>query len=284
MRITPLLFTKIVLNVLIANIAFSQNAPTCHSASPSEFANLAGDKQFIDVHQEPAIQFQEEPAGEMITFPTPDGLTGKGYLVESRQSSKLFLFIFHEWYGLNSHVKNEADRFGESLPDVNVLAIDLYDGKIAENREMAGEYMQAVDNNRALSVISGAAEFTGDEGMIATLGWCFGGGWSLQASLELGSKSKACIIYYGMPEKDTARLAMLQAPVLGIFASKDSWINGAIVNDFENKLETLGKKFQLHTYEAEHGFANPSNSIFDEASTADAWARSLDFIMEYLRE
>lgn len=281
-----LCFILIAFLVLPNTIIKAQKEPSCHSEAPSSFAALADDSQFREVHQLPGklIWQEEEERGQYVEFATPDSSTGRAYLINSNSESNVFLFLFHEWYGLNEFVKKEAEYFVDNLPDVNVLAIDLYDGKVAENREQAKELMQGVNNDRALAIILGAASYIGEEGIIGTIGWCFGGGWSLQSSIELGAKSKACVIYYGMPEKDESRLNMLRAKVLGIFASQDAWINAEVTNDFEQKLDKLGKPFELHTFDAAHGFANPSNSIFDEAATEAAKSKTLAFLLENLRQ
>ena len=45
--------------------------------------------------------------------------------------------------------------------------------------------MQSVNQERALNIVSGAIDFAGKDAKIGTIGWCFGGGWSLQASIML---------------------------------------------------------------------------------------------------
>jgi hypothetical protein len=74
----------------------------------------------------------ENPAGSMVEFATIDGKQGRGYLVKSANpKSKKYIFLFHEWWGLNDYIKREADKIAADLKDVNVLAIDLYDGNVA---------------------------------------------------------------------------------------------------------------------------------------------------------
>jgi carboxymethylenebutenolidase len=41
----------------------------------------------------------------------------------------------------------------------------------------------------------------GKSAKIGTIGWCFGGGLSLQASLTAGKQAAATVMYYGMPEE-----------------------------------------------------------------------------------
>jgi carboxymethylenebutenolidase len=82
----------------------------------------------------------------------------------------------------------------------------------------------------------------GPKAHIATIGWCFGGGWSLQTSLLAGKKAVACVMYYGMPEQDVNKLKTLNADVLGNFANKDQWINPKVVAKFDADMKAAGKK------------------------------------------
>jgi carboxymethylenebutenolidase len=98
--------------------------------------------------------------------------------------------------------------------------------------------MQAVKTERAESILKGALALSKGN-KIATIGWCFVGGWSLQTGILPGNQAKACVMYYGMPEKYLERLSMLKTDVLGVFASKDKWINNEVVNQFKKDLNSL---------------------------------------------
>jgi len=53
---------------------------------------------------------------------------------------------------------------------------------------------------------------------------------------------------------------------------------GATVEEFLAALKQAGVKEEIHSYDAEHAFANPSNPIYDEKSAADAWQHVLAFL------
>lgn len=86
-----------------------------------------------------------------------------------------------------------------------------------------------------------------------------------------GDRSKACVIFYGMPEKDQEKLKSLEAPVLGIWASKDGWINEEVVSDFDANMKGLNKYFTSKTYDADHAFANPSSPRYSEEASKEAF-------------
>ena len=66
--------------------------------------------------------------------------------------------------------------------------------------------------------------------------------------------------------------------MLGQFAEKDGWINHPMVDPFDANLKKLGKKHEIHWYDADHAFANPSGQHYEKKDAALAWSRSLDFL------
>ncbi|HMR42265.1 MAG TPA: dienelactone hydrolase family protein [Saprospiraceae bacterium] len=261
--------------------------PAC-SDSPSGaenqegMAKFASDSNFQNAHEQPAkLDFQGK--GEIVKFPTSDGKEGSAYVLRSEQNPANVLFVFHEWWGLNDYVKREAERLFGQLDNTMVIAPDLYDGQIADNPDAAGKLMQSVTEARAKAIIEGAFGLGGDNASVATVGWCFGGGWSLKAAIMAGDKSKACVMYYGMPVEKAAELAPLKTDVLGIFAKKDNWINEQVVGNFEKLAKATGKKVDVHWYDADHAFANPSSPRYNEAAATEANTLALNYLKEKLK-
>lgn len=244
---------------------------------------LASDKKFVMAHANPRPYHFQSSIGKAITYTLADGTTANGFEFKAKKPTKNWLFVIHEWWGLNDFVKHESEKLYTDLGDVNVLDLDLYDGKVASTREDAGKYMQAVKEDRAVAIIKGAIAHVGPQARIATIGWCFGGGWSLQTALLTGKQSVATVMYYGMPEQDVNKLKALHSDVLGNFANKDGWINPKVVAKFDADMKAVGKKLYLHQYEADHGFANPSNPIYDSAATKDAYENTLAFLKPRLK-
>ena len=118
-------------------------------------------------------------------------------------------------------------------------------------------------------------------GKIGTIGWCFGGGWSLNTSLA--TPVDGTVIYYGNVKKSAAQLASLKSPVLGHFGTLDKSINKEMVSGFEAAMKEAGKTdLAVHWYEANHAFANPTGSRYDEEDAALAWQRTLAFFKQHL--
>jgi carboxymethylenebutenolidase len=246
------------------------------------FAMLANDQYFVGGHDAP-LPYTYAGEGEMIEFKTPDGKSGKGFEIRSATPSNKYLLVYQEWWGLNDYIKKEAARFAEEMPGVNVLAVDLYDGRVAGSPEEAGKIMQSINTDRAIAIVKGAQMHAGPKAQIASVGWCFGGGWSLQSALLGGKQTVGCVMYYGMPEKDVAKLKTLNSDVLGLFAEQDKSISPEVVAQFEKNMAAAGKKVTVKEYPAVHAFANPSNPKYDKALAEDAHQRALTYLKARLK-
>ncbi|MDB5110072.1 MAG: dienelactone hydrolase family protein [Mucilaginibacter sp.] len=277
------LFLLITL-VFFTVFAFSQSKMACCNQSATrQFAMLAASKNFVMSHKVPKAFHFQSSIGKPITFKTPDGKESTAYELKAKTPTNNYLLVIHEYWGLNDFIKRESEKLYNDLGNVNVIALDLYDGKIATTREDAGKFMQQVKDDRAQAIIKGAIAYAGPKARIATIGWCFGGGWSLQASLLAGKQDVACVMYYGMPEKSIERLKTLNTDVLGNFANKDQWINTKVVAQFEADMKTAGKKLYVHQYDADHAFANPSNPSYDSEATKNAYAYTIAYLKPRLK-
>jgi carboxymethylenebutenolidase len=260
----------------------AQQMSCCSIDATESFSRHASDKNFVKSHDEPIPFTYISDKGKDIQFQTADGKKAHGWEVKAEKKTPYYLFVIHEWWGLNDYIKQEAEKLANDL-GLNVIALDLYDEKVATTREDATKFMQATSKERAMSIIQGAYDYAGKNAKVFTIGWCFGGGWSLQASLMGGKQAVGCIMYYGQPEKDLERLKTLSPDVLGIFGNKDQWPSPAVVDEFAANMEKAGKKLILKRYEATHAFANPSNPNFDKEATADAYTHVKAFVKERMK-
>jgi len=203
--------------------------------------------------------------------------------VKASKPTKNYVFMIHEWWGLNDYIKQEAEKLQMELGNVTVIALDLYDMKVATNPTDAGKFMGELKPERAMVIINGAIAYAGNSANIYTIGWCFGGGWSLQASLLAAKQSKGCVMYYGQPEKDLTKLKNLNSDVLFVAAFQDQWINKEVVSAFEQEMKSAGKKLTVKSYDADHAFANPSNPKFNKEFAADAHMLAVSFLKERMK-
>ena len=246
------------------------------------FAMLATEKDFSGGHDAP-LPYSYTGEGKLIEFKTSDGQAGHAFEIKSAKPSNKYLFVIHEWWGLNDYIKKEAAMYAQEMPGVNILALDLYDGQVAATPEEAGKLMQGVKTERATAIIKGAQQYAGAKAQFASIGWCFGGGWSLQSALLGGKQTVGCVMYYGMPEKDVAKLKGLNSDVLGLFADQDKWINPEVVKQFEKDMVAAGKKVTVKEYPADHAFANPSNPKYNKELANDAHQKALVYLKTRLK-
>ena len=245
-----------------------------------QFKAEASTTSFAMMHDNPLPYTVADPLGKPVSFKAADGSTAMGYEIRSKKKSNKWLFVIQEWWGLNDYIKNESETFYKDLGDVNVIALDLYDGKIAATADSAMKLIQSAKTERLESIFKGAIAYAGTDAKIYTVGWCFGGMWSLQSTLLAGKQAAGCVMYYGRPENNIEKLKTLNCDVIGFFGNKDRSPSPEVVNKFEADMQTAGKKLIAHKYDAGHGFANPSNPVFNKEAAADAHAKAVAFLKE----
>ena len=270
--------------IALSAINFTQAQHSCCVVANSNqsFAMLTQDQKFIDTHLNPDPFTLENKMGKEFSFKTYDGKDGYAYEIKATTATNNYVFVIHEWWGLNDYIKLEAEKIYKTLGNVNVIAIDLYDQKVAAVKDSAAKYMQSVKTERAENIINGVLNYVGKNANIATIGWCFGGGWSMQATLLAGKQSKACVMYYGAPEENMDKLKTLNAPVFFVWPEQDQWINKALVSKFESNMKKANKSLEIKAYDADHAFANPSNPKYSKVFADDAFKLSMEFIKKNL--
>ena len=227
-----------------------------------------------------------------VEYVTIDGQAINGYYARPEGESQPLpgIIAIHEWWGLNENIEAMARRLaGEGY---QVLAVDLYNGQTATTPEAASQLVQEVANNPfgAEANISRAYNYLVKEkqaNAIASIGWCFGGSWSLETALLFPQELDAAVIYYGgqIGEATTEELATLEMPILGIFGAEDSSIPVETVKELESTLEELGKEAEIQIYEnAGHAFANPSGQNYVPEAAQKAWSETTAFLAENLKQ
>ncbi len=242
---------------LVAGGAWASDAPRPqdHEFNPNMPAHLLG-------HDE--------------TLRTADGTPFKAYVTGDPKARRGILLV-HEWWGLNDHIRAWADRFARL--GYRAVAVDLYNGKSTTDPKVAGQLMKSVDPAVADTKLKAALESLKAPGRkLATIGWCFGGGYSLRATLQDPAAVSATVIYYGQLITDQDKLKTLHGPVLGIFAEKDHWISPDKVAAFETAMVKAGKHVEVHSYWADHAFANPSGERYNSLAAREAWQVVKDFL------
>jgi carboxymethylenebutenolidase len=238
----------------------------------------ASQNAFGQMHLSPVKVDAADLMGKMIQFNTADGKQASGYYIAPKKKSKKWLIVIQEWWGLNDNIKMEADKYFKELENFQVLAVDMYDGKVAATPDSAMKISRGADPVRMTTILQGAMQHAGNDASIYSVGWCFGGMWSLQTAILAGNQAKGTIMFYGRPETNMDKLKSIQCDILGFFGNLDRSPSPAMVSEFEKNMETAGKKLTTFKYEAGHGFANPSNPSFNKTATEDSFAKAIAFL------
>jgi carboxymethylenebutenolidase len=212
-----------------------------------------------------------------------------GYLAMPQDAAEPLpgIIVIHEWWGLNDNIKAMTRQLaGEGYV---ALAVDLYGGATAETPDAAQALMSALvaEPELARRNLSQAYDYLEKYAFaprIASIGWCLGGGWSLQTALQYPDALDAMVMYYGQVLTDRERLATLNVPVLGFFGGEDASIPVQDVRTFRSTLQDLGKNAEiLIVPRVGHAFANPSGGNYNEQAASEAWSATLKFLERHLK-
>ncbi len=220
---------------------------------------------------------------EEVTLTTQGGKKVAAALALPQRTPAPAVLLVHEWWGLNDQIKSVAAELAKE--GYVSLAVDLYDGQSSKTPDGARALMQQVDRGEATDTLTSWVAWLRAHDqttqMLGTVGWCFGGGWSLNASIA--APVDATVVYYGQVSRTADDLKSLKGPVLGHYATRDNWITQDMVSGFETAMKAAGKTYESHWYEADHAFANPTNARYDEEDAKLAWQRTLAFYAAHLR-
>jgi len=208
-----------------------------------------------------------------------------GYLVKPvGQGEFPGIIMIHEWWGLNDNIKEMAQKLASH--GYVVLTVDLYEGHVATTSEEARELIASFDQNSGIQNMNSAVTYLQENHnpeSLGSIGWCFGGGQSLNLALN-NQNMDATIIYYGQLVTDSETLSTINWPVLGIFAELDQGITIDKVKNFESALNELDIQNDIHIYSnVDHAFANPSGERYAPLESQDAWQKTLKFLNENLK-
>ena len=270
-----------------------QSVNNGNTKNVTELSKLNGKNSSITLENKTVNYF--ENANGYLVYPISTTTTLQS--VESNISTDInndtfpAVVMIHEWWGLNENIKNMAESLAKE--GYVVLAVDLYNGQVANTTESAQNLVSKVRENPSESInnLQHAVRYLAslenvNSSKIASLGWCFGGGQSLQLALntEPGYPLAATIIYYGNLVSDQESLSKIKWPVLGIFGDRDKSIPVDSVKQFEDALNTNGITNEIYIYKGVgHAFANPSGDNYAPQETQDAWQKTVSFLEKYVK-
>ena len=144
---------------------------------------------------------------------------------------------------------------------------------IAETEKLLKGAVQALLDNEACASAN-----------VGVVGFCMGGQLALLAG-ALNTRVGAVADYYGIHPAVSVDFSVLKAPVLGIFAENDEFVNAAAVEALEEALEKAGKQMTKHLYKGvQHAFFNNTRpDVYNADAAKDAWTKTVAFFNQHLK-
>ena len=226
-------------------------------------------------------------AGEMVQFQS-NGKQTEGYLAVPASGKGPGVIVIQEWWGLVPHIKRVADRFAEE--GFVALAPDLYHGKTTKSPDEAGKLMMAMNIAETEKDLRGAISYllshpAVTSSKVGTVGFCMGGALSLYAATK-NPQVGACVVFYGGHPNVKPELEKLEAPMLGLYAERDTFVTPEAARELERRLKELGKQVEIHIYkDADHAFFNDDRpEVYNREAAEDAWRRTIEFFRRHLQQ
>jgi carboxymethylenebutenolidase len=275
--LTTILFSTAIVSYKALPSAFAQTNAAAISALYSNSTNVTSDQ---GLETKKSVNYFNSSFG-YLAYPSSVNLANKKIPG---------IIMIHENRGLNAYIKDMANTLARQ--GYVVLAVDLFKGQMATNNDQARLLSTSVRNNpaEAIANLQSAVKYVSslpfvDSSKIASIGWCFGGGQSLQLALNSQNHPLvATILYYGTPLiTDAQQLSKIKWPILGIFGDKDQANPLPLINKFKVALDANKINNDILIYRGlGHAFANPSNQNYAPKETADAWQKTLSFLKKYV--
>ena len=277
MRTLLALLLTVLLTACGSDTDYAGDMHEQHDGETPEASGAGADAAALDVTREEVVYATVDGESVTGTLVRPAGVTGTLPAV----------IVIHEWWGLNDNVRDMAAKL--AAEGYAALAVDLYQGESADTPDAAMGLMRgAADRSAALTDNLEQAyaylKTVQQAPSVASLGWCFGGAWSLRAALAMPTELDAAVIYYGQPVTESDELAPLAMPILAHFGEADDSIPMSAVEQFDSALEAAGVDYDVFVYtDAAHAFANPSGQAYDPEAAETAWARTTAFLAANLK-
>jgi Dienelactone hydrolase and related enzymes len=197
------------------------------------------------------------------------------YYVRDVESSK-GVIVIHEIFGFDPYIKSIADSLAQS--GFKSVAVDLYKRKIAASLEEGMQLRSQISGQMLKACIGGAEKILRERGAskVGVLGFCMGGGFSLQSACDLGLDF--CVDFYGLIQ-DENDVSKLKGPLLLILASKDERVTGWALQRLLPAAVKFEKRVEAHLYpNTVHAFHRPNWQGHNKEAAEDSWLRTIDFI------
>jgi len=193
--------------------------------------------------------------------------------------------VVHENRGLNPYIEDVVRRLAVAGfiafgPDA-LWPLGGYPGNDDDGRAMQRERDGAEMVEDFVAAVEFLQKHPDSNGSVGSVGFCFGGGMSMQLAVRVTDLDAAVAFYGRHPSaEDTVRIA---APLMLHHAGLDERVNAGWP-DFEAALKANNMSYANYVYpDVNHGFHNDTTPRFDEESAALAWQRTVEHFNTHLK-
>ena len=284
---------------LAASSAWTQS-PAAATASPTAPASPAAsaaprDENLPAAEETAKAALDKSPRhGEYVDVKAPDGTPIRTWISYPERKDKAgVVIVIHEIFGLSDWIRGVADQLAREgfiavAPDLisghgpgggGTASVASRDDVVALVRAVTPEEATA----RLHAVRAYAMKLPSASGKTATIGFCWGGSRSFAYAVDQPALD-AAVVYYGT-SPETADLARIKAPVLGLYGGDDARVD-ATIPPAEAEMKRLGKTYEPHVYDgAGHGFlrAQSGRDGANLKATQQAWSRTIAFLRDRLK-
>ncbi len=211
------------------------------------------------------------------------------------------VLVVQEIFGVHEHIKDICRRFAKAgylavAPEMYARQGDVSNIPMNQINKIF-EIVGKVPDEQVMADLDAAAAWARKNNgadKLAITGFCWGGRivWLYAAH---NPKLKAGVAWYGrlappppdranpLQPKHPVELAKdLKAPVLGLYAGKDTGIPLNTVDDMKKALKDAGKTGDIIVYpNSQHGFHADYRPSYDKESAQDGWKRLIEWFKKY---
>ena len=230
-----------------------------------------------------------EIATASVAYPG-EGIELTAFVARPRdETPRPAVIVIHEWWGLNDHIKDIAQRFARE--GLVAFAPDLYSRlghRVTTDGQEAAKLMESLQSQLVLKDLNATIRYLKQQPFVDALklgvvGFCMGGTFALTLASH-NSDIKAAVPFYGqIPPTDS--LKYLVAPILYIHGAADTWIVKREADRLQQGLAQFGRPGEVVSYpNCPHAFFNDTRpDVHRPAEAQDAWRRTLAFLRQRLR-
>lgn len=207
-----------------------------------------------------------------------------------RKTKAPVVVVIHEIFGLSGWIKGVADQL--AADGFIAIAPDLLTGKApldgdslptATARQLIST-LKADDVQRQIALVGKyGMSLPAAQPRYGIVGFCWGGGTSFQHAVRSPDGLAASVVYYGTSPQ-TADLASVKVPVLGLYGGNDARVD-ATIPPADSAMRAMRKSYSPNVFEgAGHGFLRAQDQPANLAATEKAWPMTIAFFRKNLEK